>query len=97
MLGLAHAFFYAGAPALVVSRWRVGDACTGELMRRFYASLARGETVADALRVAQLETLIRQSHPGHWAAFATWGQGFFSPFVGGGGKTPRSGVHCTRV
>lgn len=80
MLGLAHAFLYAGAPTLVVGRWRVDDASTEALMRRFYAGLMRGETVVDALRRAELEMLELQPHPGHWAAFAAWGQGFLAPF-----------------
>jgi CHAT domain-containing protein len=97
MLGLAHAFLYAGAPTLVVGRWRVDDACTEALMRRFYAGLMRGETVVDALREAELEMLERQPHPGHWAAFAAWGQGFQAPFAGRGGETGRRDVQCCRI
>jgi CHAT domain-containing protein len=52
---------------------------------RFYAGLMQGETVVDALREAELAMLERQPHPGHWAAFAAWGQGFLAP-MGMAGK-----------
>jgi CHAT domain-containing protein/tetratricopeptide (TPR) repeat protein len=76
MLGLTHAFFFAGAPALVVSRWRVDDAATTDLMQDFYKALTRGETVAEALRTAQLGALARRPHAYYWAGFAVWGRGF---------------------
>lgn len=86
MLGLTHAFFFAGAPTLVASRWRVEDETTAGLMKDFYAALAQGETATRALRTAQLSALSRQPHAGFWAAFAVWGRGFdpvFTPSVGG--------------
>ncbi len=76
ILGLTRAFFFAGTPTLVASRWRVDDQITARLMQDFYAALARGETVADALRAAQLNTLVCHPHAGYWAAFAVWGTGF---------------------
>jgi CHAT domain-containing protein len=82
MLGLTHAFFFAGAPTLAVSRWRVDDAATADLMQDFYSNLAQGEPVAEALRTAQLGMLARRSHAYYWAGFATWGQGFHSLFSG---------------
>jgi tetratricopeptide (TPR) repeat protein len=81
MLGLTHAFFFAGAPALVVSRWRVDDEITTKLMQDFYAALARGDTVAGALRTAQLSACACHPHAGYWAAFATWGRGFDRVFT----------------
>lgn len=76
MLGLTYAFFFAGAPALVVSRWQVDDEVTAALMQAFYAALVRGETVAEALRTAQLSTLACYPHASYWAAFAAWGRGW---------------------
>jgi tetratricopeptide (TPR) repeat protein len=78
VLGLTHAFFFAGAAALVASRWRVDDEATAALMRNFYAALARGETVAEGLRTAQLSTLSDRPHAGYWSAFTVWGRGFDS-------------------
>jgi CHAT domain-containing protein len=83
VLGLAHAFFFAGAPVLVVSRWRVEDEAAARLMQDFYAALVRGETVAEALRTAQLSTLACHPHAGYWAAFAVWGQGLAPVFHNG--------------
>jgi tetratricopeptide (TPR) repeat protein len=76
ILGLAYAFFFAGAPALVVSRWRVDDEATAALMQDFYAMLVRGETVSGALRAAQLGTLASRPHAYYWAGFVVWGRGF---------------------
>ena len=62
-IGLAHAFFQAGARSLLVSLWKVEDSATSLLMRRFYENRAgrRGEipsgppmAKADALREAKL-------------------------------------------
>jgi CHAT domain-containing protein len=93
MLGLTHAFFSAGAPALVVSRWRVEDETTAQLMQDFYAALARGEAIAEALRVAQLCTLAYRPHAGYWAGFGVWGGGFDAVFDHtGGGKMEQSAV-----
>jgi tetratricopeptide (TPR) repeat protein len=81
MLGLTHAFFFAGVSTLVVSRWRVDDEATAKLMQDFYAALARGDTVAGALRTAQLSVCARRPHAGYWAAFAAWGRGFDRVFA----------------
>jgi len=80
ILSLAHAFFFAGAPTLVVSRWGVDDEATAALMQDFYATLVRGETVSGALRTAQLGTLASRPHAYYWAGFAVWGRGFDSIF-----------------
>jgi CHAT domain-containing protein len=50
--------------------WRVPDASTGELMRRFYAHMRAGRPAAEALREAKLDLRHgRASHraPFHWA------------------------------
>src|SRR6185312_15011457 len=52
--GLSRAFFYAGAASLVTTLWDVVDTPTAELMPRFYAGLAKGESRSVALRNAQL-------------------------------------------
>lgn len=76
MLGLAHAFFQAGASTLVVSRWQIADESTARLMHGFYQALASGQTIAGVLREAQLAEAARRPHPGFWAGFAAWGRGF---------------------
>lgn len=63
MAGLARAFFYAGAPSLVVSLWDVADAPTSRLVAALYREWLRGASKARALRSAQL-ALIRDLRAG---------------------------------
>ena len=42
VVGLARAFLRAGTDAVVMTLWRVPDASTSELMRRFYARMRAG-------------------------------------------------------
>ncbi|HKV39536.1 MAG TPA: CHAT domain-containing protein, partial [Blastocatellia bacterium] len=39
LIGLSRAFFYAGAPSLLVSLWKVDDRSTASLMTSFYSRL----------------------------------------------------------
>ena len=78
VLGLRRALSMAGARSLVVSLWKVPDAATAELMRRFYKRLRRGATVPVALREAQLAVIDsrrREALPavGSWSAFLAAG------------------------
>jgi len=77
VLGLTSAFLSAGVPVVVSSRWAVDDHVTAALMSRFYEGLAAGESVAAALRGAQLAVRSdrRTSHPFYWAGFAVVGDG----------------------
>ena len=59
VLGMARAFFCAGAQTVVVSLWSVSDQSTKHLMGRFYAALKQGQSVARALRLAMLQSLGR--------------------------------------
>jgi CHAT domain-containing protein/Tfp pilus assembly protein PilF len=69
--GLRRALVLAGAQSQVTSLWNVNDALAPELMREFYAELARGTGRAEALRRAKLRILQqpRFAHPYYWAAF----------------------------
>ncbi|HET6348775.1 MAG TPA: CHAT domain-containing tetratricopeptide repeat protein [Candidatus Krumholzibacteria bacterium] len=77
VLGLTSAFLSADVPVVVSSRWAVDDHATAILMQHFYDRLAAGETVASALRDAQLAVRRnrRTSHPFYWAGFAVVGDG----------------------
>ncbi len=67
LLSIAHAFFYAGAQALLATLWLVEDRATVELVERFYRHWAQGENGACALQQAQIE-MIHEGHPPyHWA------------------------------
>jgi hypothetical protein len=76
-LGITAAFLSAGVPVVVSSLWPIDDRVTARLMRSFYKFLARGETVATALRLAQLELGRSRaySHPFFWAGFTVVGDG----------------------
>jgi CHAT domain-containing protein/tetratricopeptide (TPR) repeat protein len=90
VLGLTSAFLSAGVPVVVSSRWPVDDRVTATLMEHFYDRLAAGETVAAALRDAQLAVRgnPRTSHPFYWAGFSVVGDGnrVISPLKLTGGK-----------
>ncbi len=69
LLGLARAFWRAGARRLLVSQWAVDDVSTAELMIHFYRELLAGRPAAHALRLAQVAALQKYRHPFYWAGF----------------------------
>jgi CHAT domain-containing protein len=71
LIGIGRSFLFAGAGALVVSLWQVGDQATLGLMGRLYAALRAGVSKASALRQAQIFILAEQGnlHPAFWGAF----------------------------
>lgn len=84
LLGLARAFFHAGARRLVASQWRVADCSTARLVTGFFRRLqgpARSAPdsavpdYADALRQAKLRLLEQPAyaHPYYWAPFVLVG------------------------
>ena len=76
LVGLSQAFYRAGVPRLVVSRWQVDDRAAAELMGRFYQGLlGEGLPVAEALRRAQLAIRAdpRWRRPYYWAGFVQEG------------------------
>ena len=76
--GLTSAFLQAGARSLVATGWRIGDQSVVPLVDSFYAGLARGEMITDALRGAKLAAIKAGAPPRTWAAFTAIGD----PFVG---------------
>lgn len=77
VLGLTSSLLTAGVPAVVATLWPVDDHATARLMEDFYDHLSAGETVASALRQAQLAVRARPttSHPFYWAGFVVVGDG----------------------
>jgi len=73
IMGLARAFFLAGARTVVASLWPVEDVSSGEFMGRFYRWLGRGESVAQALRAVQVEMGREGYAPYQWAPFIAIG------------------------
>jgi len=62
LIGLTRAFQYAGARTVLASLWKVDDASTAELMKRFYGYLKAGRTKDEALRLAQIELIRSTRH-----------------------------------
>ena len=75
--GLARAFFYAGAHALLVSHWPVESEPAVKLMTTIFAAIADNPklTTVEALRQAMLATMDDRTNP-EWANPTSW-----SPFV----------------
>lgn len=71
-LGLSGVALTSGARSVLGTLWVVADEATSELMQTFYAELGSvGNSKAEALRQAQLETLNQDefAHPFFWAPF----------------------------
>ena len=75
--GLARAFFYAGARALLVSHWSVESDPTVKLMTTMFDIIAKNPklTTVEALRKAMLAVMDDHTNP-DWANPTTW-----APFV----------------
>ena len=74
LLGLMRAFLYAGAAALLLSRWAIHDDATRHFMIHYYRQLQGGQSQSEALRLTQGHFLSGQAgaayrHPYYWAAF----------------------------
>jgi CHAT domain-containing protein len=79
--GLARAFFYAQARALLVSHWEVNSAATVKLITSAVGTISRDKSVgrAEALRRAMLMMIDKgapdEAHPAYWAPFVVVGEG----------------------
>lgn len=80
--GLARAFLYAGARAILVSHWPVRDDAAAALTTHSFANLAEDPTMgrAEALRRAALAVMEdvndpTLAHPSAWAPFVVVGEG----------------------
>jgi len=70
VLGMAKAFFEAGAKSVVVSLWEVNDKYTSQFMGLFYENLSKGLNKAEALRQAKIGFIKNYSaNPYYWGAF----------------------------
>jgi CHAT domain-containing protein len=79
--GLARAFFYAGARALLVSHWAVASDATVKLITGAVGRMASDKGVgrAEAMRQAMLALIDKgeayETHPAFWAPFVVVGEG----------------------
>ncbi len=75
--GLARAFFYAGARALLVSHWPVNSQAAVDLTTRTFAALAAEPNLsrAEAFQRAMLRAIDEGRTPDYWAPFVIVGEG----------------------
>jgi CHAT domain-containing protein len=78
--GLARAFFYAGARALLVSHWAVNSEATVRLITKAFDELKISPKIgrAEALRRSMLALIGKgggYAHPANWAPFVVVGEG----------------------
>ena len=80
--GLAKAFFYAGARALLVSHWPVESTAATALTTTMFEKIKKNPTIgrAEALRQSMLQLASSKSepyyaHPIFWAPFVVVGEG----------------------
>lgn len=71
--GLTAPLLSAGAHSVVATMWRISDRRTVPFVESFYAALARGLPVAEALRSAKLAARDGGAPPRDWAAFTAVG------------------------
>ena len=82
--GMARAFFYAGARALLVSHWEVGSDAAVKLTTRAFAELKRNPKIgrAEAFRISMRELIekgsLAEAHASQWAPFVVVGEGAFA-------------------
>ena len=75
VIGMARAFLFAGARAVLVSLWAIDDEATLKFMRSFYQLLRSGESATTALQKAMkcLQESNKFSAPRYWAPFVLIG------------------------
>lgn len=76
IIALNRAFIYAGAPSVLASLWSVDERPTQILMKHFFDHLTDKKTRnsrAQALRLAQLDTMKEYKNPYSWSAFTLTG------------------------
>src|SRR5216683_153026 len=79
--GLARAFFYAGASALLVSHWQVNSDAAVRLTTAAFAALQANPKIGRAGALQQAMTAMIKSgnnseaHPSNWAPFILLGEG----------------------
>jgi len=85
---LTGSLLAAGARSVVATRWRIGDRAAVPLIDAFYAALARGLGVGDALRAAKRDAIARGEPASSWASFTAVGD----PLVRVPLRSPRVGT-----
>jgi CHAT domain-containing protein/tetratricopeptide (TPR) repeat protein len=92
MLGLARAFFQAGARAVIGSLWPMRDDEAEVLMNELSGRIARGQTLSRALAGARAELIGNDVPAEAWASLALLGDGDFAPVPKGPNSTRSSAL-----
>jgi CHAT domain-containing protein len=74
LISPSRAFFYAGAPTVVSTLWRIDAESSALLMERFYTHLYDGMGKAEALQQAQLDIRKEYPSPYYWAGYVLSGE-----------------------
>lgn len=82
-LGLAHAFFRAGARTVVANLWPIRDDDAGEAFGLISQALGRGESVSAAVTAARRALADRGAPAAAWAGLIVMGDGELVPLPGG--------------
>jgi CHAT domain-containing protein len=77
--GLAAPLLAAGARAVAVTWWPIGDLAAIPLVERFYSEMAGGAGASDALRAAKLAAIAAGAPAREWAAFTIVGDPLARP------------------
>lgn len=73
VMALPRGFILAGVPNVIASLWKVNDEKTKEFMIIFYQYLLEGNSYANALRLAKLDSINKGYLPLDWAGFVLIG------------------------
>jgi CHAT domain-containing protein/tetratricopeptide (TPR) repeat protein len=77
--GLAGPLLEAGARAIVVTHWSIGDRSVVPFVDRYYAAMAAGASAGAALRSTKLAAIRDGARISDWAAFTIIGDGSMRP------------------
>jgi CHAT domain-containing protein len=67
-ISVARSFLAAGVPAVAATLWKIDDMASARFFPRVHARLARGLSLREALREAQIESIQQGEMPSIWAA-----------------------------
>jgi CHAT domain-containing protein len=88
VVGLARAFFAAGARSVVASLWPMRDDEAALVAGAFYRELCRGKSVGAAMAAARRERRSAGAPPAEWAGLVVLGDAGLVPFPGGSRPAP---------
>ena len=83
VMGLARAFFQAGAVGVVGGLWPLRDREAARLVDDMAVELGRGESIGTALAAARRAAIRSGEPPAAWAGLVVLGDGDFVPLPGG--------------